>query len=154
MEGLLRQILIHGRAYRERKDEQEFWEFKRLFGKLLHTIEDWPAHSNLVSSMKCKNHYLTCYQVELIAHYRMGMSYDTVYPFVGRDALHRVNFNTIHGQKLVYPLVTGTFAGTDFFVSLLGEIQSKVGEVVSTKDKTIIFAAVKKIAHLSSHRGI
>jgi hypothetical protein len=56
----------------------------------------------------------------------LGYGYDQVYPFVGRNT--QVYFEAV--GRDVYPLVTGTFAGADVYVSILGEIQDKLGHLV------------------------
>ena len=74
-------------------------------GQLLHTLEDFSAHSN----------YIELCLIQLGHH--------QVFPHVG-DSCFIVD---PRGQQ-VRPLVTGTFGSSDFLFSLLGEAQDKISE--------------------------
>jgi Heterokaryon incompatibility protein Het-C len=54
------------------------------------------------------------------------MGHQTVFPHVGTQT-HLL----LHGKR-IWPLVTGTFGGTDFISSLLGEAEDKLSQVSVT----------------------
>ena len=54
------------------------------------------------------------------------MGYHDVFPHVGSNTQIQVQ------GKLIWPLVTGTFGGTDFIHSLLGEATDKISQVSLT----------------------
>lgn len=90
--------------------EEDLNEALRCLGQALHCMEDFPAHSNY-----CE-----------LALRELG--YRNVYPHCGTDT--EINLRGKH----VFPLVTGTFGGVDFFHSVLGEAndhftQAEVSEV-------------------------
>ncbi|KAI9094433.1 putative heterokaryon incompatibility protein HET-C [Phlyctochytrium arcticum] len=78
-------------------------EALRLLGQALHTVEDFPAHTNFV-------------ELALIE-----LGHTQVFPFVGEATAFRQN-----NGRPIYPIVTGTFGGTDFIHSLLGEATDHV----------------------------
>ncbi|GAA5987987.1 hypothetical protein JCM5350_007849 [Sporobolomyces pararoseus] len=94
---LIRQCIDLGRRARNGGSEADTYESYRLLGTFLHSLEDFSAHSNWC-------------ELSLI---RLG--YHQVFPHVG-DA---VKIQTPAGPAP--PLVTGTFGGSDFVHSLLGE---------------------------------
>ncbi|EGY15853.1 hypothetical protein VD0002_g1319 [Verticillium dahliae] len=90
--------------------EEDLCEALRCLGQALHTLEDFPAHSNY-----CE-----------LALRELG--YHGVFPHCGTDT--EINLR----GKRVYPLVTGTFGAVDFLHSVLGEAndhftQSEVDEM-------------------------
>ena len=94
----------------ERGSEANLAEALRCLGQGLHCLEDFGAHTNYTE----------------LALRELG--YSNVFAHTGTQT--EVN---LHG-KHVYPLVTGTFGGVDFFHSVLGEAtdhitQSEVDEV-------------------------
>jgi len=90
---------IHfGRVYTSGRDsgrEEDLCEALRCLGQALHTCEDFSAHSNYVE----------------LALREMG--YHSVFPHVGTST--EVN---VRGKR-IFPLVTGTFGGLDFVISVL-----------------------------------
>ncbi|KAL4784482.1 heterokaryon incompatibility protein Het-C-domain-containing protein [Aspergillus varians] len=92
-----------GRNYARSKNDEDLHEALRLLGTGLHCLEDYAAHSNYV-------------ELSLI---ELGES--EVFPHVGRDT--QVEIEGVSNP--VYPIVTGTFGGVDFFHSVLGEISDK-----------------------------
>ncbi|KAJ5341916.1 hypothetical protein N7541_011040 [Penicillium brevicompactum] len=91
-----------GRRYGESGNKDDLYEALRLLGTGLHCLEDYAAHSNYT-------------ELSLI---ELGET--EVFPHVGRDT--RVE---VEGVGEVYPIVTGTFGGVDFFHSVLGELSDK-----------------------------
>ncbi|KND02730.1 uncharacterized protein SPPG_01813 [Spizellomyces punctatus DAOM BR117] len=92
-------------AYRSGNEYEGF----RLLGTALHTLEDYPAHSNFV-------------ELALIE-----LGYDSVFPFVGEATAFRQGVDSRTGRnRPIYPIVTGTFGGADFVHSLLGEATDHV----------------------------
>lgn len=75
----------------------------RLLGTGLHCLEDYAAHSN----------YTELSLIELGER--------DVFPHVGRNT--KVQIRGVREE--VYPIVTGTFGGVDFFHSVLGEFSDK-----------------------------
>ena len=76
----------------------ELYESYRLLGQALHTLEDFPAHSNFC-------------ELALVS-----MGHGQVFTHVGDG----VRVQAPNGRH-VAPLVTGTFGSSDFIHSLLGE---------------------------------
>ncbi|KAJ5481000.1 hypothetical protein N7539_006894 [Penicillium diatomitis] len=92
-----------GRRYARSGNKEDLHEALRLLGTGLHCLEDYAAHSNYT-------------ELSLIELGERG-----VFPHVGRNTMVQ-----IHGaQEEVYPIVTGTFGGVDFFHSVLGEFSDK-----------------------------
>ncbi|KAJ3165520.1 hypothetical protein HDU88_004007 [Geranomyces variabilis] len=114
------------RAYRAGNETDAL----RLLGKVLHTLEDWPAHTNFVE----------------LALAELG--YRHVFPYIGELAAVKYSFvpmetgiwSTIKGHlppwipgikqpgcyRPIYPVTTGTFGGMDALHSLLGMIKDKI----------------------------
>jgi hypothetical protein len=92
-----------GRRYARSRNDDDLHEALRLLGTGLHCLEDYAAHSNYT-------------ELSLI---ELGES--TVFPHVGRNTKVRVD----GARNSVYPIVTGTFGGVDFFHSVLGELSDK-----------------------------
>lgn len=102
-------LYTHG-ASGQRGREEDLAEALRCLGQGLHCLEDFGAHTNYT---------------ELVLR---ELGYHDVFPHVGVEAGITLN------GKHVYPLVTGTFGGVDFFHSVLGEAndhitQSEIDEV-------------------------
>ncbi|KAE8387175.1 heterokaryon incompatibility protein Het-C-domain-containing protein [Aspergillus alliaceus] len=93
-----------GRQYTRSRNEEDLHEALRLLGTGLHCLEDYAAHSNYT-------------ELSLI---ELGES--NVFPHVGRNT--KVELHS--AQNDIYPIVTGTFGGVDFFHSVLGELSDKV----------------------------
>ncbi|KAF9525082.1 heterokaryon incompatibility protein Het-C-domain-containing protein [Crepidotus variabilis] len=90
---------IHlGRQQRAQGQKQDEYEAYRLLGQLLHTLEDFPAHSNFC-------------ELALVS-----MGHQQVFVHVGDN----VRIQAPNG-RWVAPIVTGTFGSDDFIHSLLGE---------------------------------
>lgn len=102
--NLIRQCIDLGRRARNGGSEADTYDSYRLLGTLLHSLEDFSAHSNWC-------------ELSLI---RLG--YHQVFAHVG-DA---VKIQTPAGPAP--PLVTGTFGGSDFVHSLLGEATDHLSE--------------------------
>ncbi|KAE8145373.1 heterokaryon incompatibility protein Het-C-domain-containing protein [Aspergillus avenaceus] len=106
--GLVRRVfsrsILLGRQYAMSQNEEDLHEALRLLGTGLHCLEDFAAHSNYI-------------ELSLI---EMGET--DVFPHVGRS----VEVKLADVQDHVYPVVTGTFGGVDFFHSVLGELSDKV----------------------------
>jgi len=104
-----------GRRARQSKSDPELWEAYRLLGTFLHTLEDFSAHSNYLE----------------LALKKLG--HDDVFCHVGRNAVVR----DPQGQMVPY-LVTGSFGGSDFIHSLLGESSDKISEAsLTTLDEKV-----------------
>ncbi|GIJ91592.1 hypothetical protein Asppvi_010560 [Aspergillus pseudoviridinutans] len=105
--GLVRRVFKRsielGRRYARSRNDDDLHEALRLLGTGLHCLEDYAAHSNYI-------------ELSLI---ELGES--TVFPHVGRNT--KVEVDGARGY--VYPIVTGTFGGVDFFHSVLGELSDK-----------------------------
>jgi len=102
-------LYTHGPSGQRGRDE-DLSEALRCLGQGLHCLEDFGAHTNYT---------------ELVLR---ELGYHNVFPHVGVQA--GITLNGSH----VFPLVTGTFGGVDFFHSVLGEAtdhitQSEVDEV-------------------------
>ncbi|KAJ5659080.1 Heterokaryon incompatibility Het-C [Penicillium longicatenatum] len=93
----------YGRRYARSGNKDDLYEALRLLGTGLHCLEDYAAHSN----------YTELSLIEL--------GENDVFPHVGRDTMLEVQ----GARDLVYPIVTGTFGGVDFFHSVLGEFTDK-----------------------------
>ncbi|KAL8278714.1 hypothetical protein RQP46_008783 [Phenoliferia psychrophenolica] len=100
----IQQCIAAGRRARANGNEKDLYECYRLLGTLLHTLEDFSAHSNWVE----------------LSLRRLG--YNDVFCHVG-DSCH---VQTPAGPAP--PLVTGTFGGSDFIHSLLGEASDHISE--------------------------
>jgi hypothetical protein len=95
---------IHlGRQHRQSGKKQDEYEAYRLLGTALHTLEDFPAHSNFC---------------ELVL---LSMGHSQVFVHVG----DQVRVQAPNG-RWVAPIVTGTFGSSDFIHSLLGEAGDKL----------------------------
>ncbi|KAJ7108550.1 heterokaryon incompatibility protein Het-C-domain-containing protein [Mycena epipterygia] len=109
---------IHlGRQHRSQGRKEDEYEAYRLLGQSLHTLEDFSAHSNFC-------------ELALVA-----MGHTEVFVHVG----DQVRIQAPNG-KWVAPLVTGTFGGSDFTHSLLGEAgdhlsQASVSDLNKELDK-------------------
>ncbi|KAG8858281.1 hypothetical protein FRB96_005412 [Tulasnella sp. 330] len=103
---LIEACISYGRRYRQTsKDQNDKFEAFRLLGSAMHTLEDFFAHSNFC-------------ELALISLGRWD-----VFPHVGE----RAKIRAPNGQS-VYPIVTGTFGGSDFIHSLLGEATDKISQ--------------------------
>jgi hypothetical protein len=89
-------LYTHGPSGQRGRDE-DLSEALRCLGQGLHCLEDFGAHTNYT---------------ELVLR---ELGYNNVFAHVGIQAGITLN------GKHVYPLVTGTFGGVDFFHSVLGE---------------------------------
>ncbi|KIY69310.1 Het-C-domain-containing protein [Cylindrobasidium torrendii FP15055 ss-10] len=101
----LERCIQHGRAYRQNGQKADLYESFRLLGTALHTLEDYSAHSNFC-------------EIALVS-----MGHEQVFTQVG----DQVRIQAPNG-KWVAPIVTGTFGGSDFMHSLLGEAGDKLSE--------------------------
>ncbi|KAJ5580138.1 uncharacterized protein N7459_006123 [Penicillium hispanicum] len=105
--SLIRRVLGRsiqmGRHYARSHRDDDLYEALRLLGTGLHCLEDYAAHSN----------YTELSLIEL--------GEEDVFPHVGRDTKIEVD----GARGYVYPVVTGTFGGVDFFHSVLGEFSDK-----------------------------
>ncbi|CDO70379.1 hypothetical protein BN946_scf184999.g19 [Trametes cinnabarina] len=100
---------IHlGRQARANGAKQDLYEAYRLLGQALHTLEDFPAHSNFC-------------ELALVS-----LGYTNVFVHVG----DQVRIQARNG-KWVAPLVTGTFGSSDFIHSLLGEATDHIVRIPS-----------------------
>lgn len=95
---LIEQCIDEGRRYRQGKNQENKFNSYRLLGSALHTLEDFFAHSNFC-------------ELTLIS-----IGGWNAFPHVGE----RTKIPAPNGHQ-VYPLVTGTFGGSDFIHSVLGE---------------------------------
>ncbi|KAK4705310.1 hypothetical protein P7C70_g893, partial [Phenoliferia sp. Uapishka_3] len=100
----INQCITAGRRARANGDEKDLYECYRLLGTLLHTLEDFSAHSNWVE----------------LSLRRLG--FKDVFCHVGDQCV----IQTPSGPAP--PLVTGTFGGSDFIHSLLGEATDHISE--------------------------
>lgn len=101
---------IHlGRQYRSTNNKADQCEAFRLLGQALHTLEDFPAHSNFC-------------ELALVSQ-----GHNQVFTHVGDSV--RVQ---APGGRRVAPLVTGTFGSSDFLHSLLGEATDHLSEASVT----------------------
>jgi hypothetical protein len=92
-----------GRRYARSRNDDDLHEALRLLGTGLHCLEDYAAHSNYT-------------ELSLIELGERG-----VFPHVGRNTKVQIR----GARNEVYPIVTGTFGGVDFFHSVLGEFSDK-----------------------------
>lgn len=100
---VLGQSIQLGRRYARSRNDDDLHEALRLLGTGLHCLEDYAAHSNYT-------------ELSLIELGERG-----VFPHVGRNT--KVQIRGVREE--VYPIVTGTFGGVDFFHSVLGEFSDK-----------------------------
>ncbi|EIN08362.1 Het-C-domain-containing protein [Punctularia strigosozonata HHB-11173 SS5] len=101
---------IHlGRQHRSQGRKEDEYEAYRLLGQALHTLEDFPAHSNFC-------------ELALVS-----LGHRDVFVHVG----DQVRLRAPNGQQ-VAPLVTGTFGGSDFIHSLLGEATDHISQASVT----------------------
>ncbi|ESK92001.1 heterokaryon incompatibility protein het-c [Moniliophthora roreri MCA 2997] len=105
----LEQCIHTGRMARSQGRKQDEYEAYRLLGQLLHTLEDYSAHSNFC-------------ELALI-----NMGFHDIFPHVG----DQVRIQAPNG-KWVAPIVTGTFGSSDFIHSLLGEAGDHLSEASVT----------------------
>ncbi|KIK67402.1 hypothetical protein GYMLUDRAFT_37517 [Collybiopsis luxurians FD-317 M1] len=101
---------IHlGRQHRAQNRKEDLYEAYRLLGQALHTLEDFPAHSNFT-------------ELTLVS-----LGHSEVFCHVGDQV-------RIHapGGRMVAPIVTGTFGGSDFMHSLLGEATDHLSQASVT----------------------
>ncbi|CAI7639014.1 unnamed protein product [Penicillium glandicola] len=105
--ALIRRVLGRsiqlGRRYGQSGNKDDLYEALRLLGTGLHCLEDYAAHSNYT-------------ELSLI---ELGET--DVFPHVG----HNTKLQVDGVDEEVYPIVTGTFGGVDFFHSVLGELSDK-----------------------------
>ncbi|KAJ5734787.1 hypothetical protein N7533_013190 [Penicillium manginii] len=87
-----------GRRYARSGNDEDFHEALRLLGTGLHCLEDYAAHSN----------YTELSLLEL-----------------GERDVFPTLVEIRGARNPVYPIVTGTFGGVDFFHSVLGELSDK-----------------------------
>ncbi|KAJ3775032.1 heterokaryon incompatibility protein Het-C-domain-containing protein [Lentinula raphanica] len=101
---------IHlGRQHRAQNRKEDLYEAYRLLGQAMHTLEDFPAHSNFC-------------ELALVS-----MGHHDVFTHVGDQV--RVHSP---GGKSVAPIVTGTFGSSDFIHSLLGEATDHLSQASVT----------------------
>jgi Heterokaryon incompatibility protein Het-C len=119
--GLVRRQLVRvielGRQARQTGDTNVLYEAYRLLGSSLHTLEDFTAHSNW-----CE-----------LALIKLG--HRQVFPHVGDN----VKVQSPGGS--CPPLVTGTFGGSDFIHSLLGEASDKLSSASISELQTKVTAS-------------
>ncbi|KAI5455097.1 hypothetical protein NCC49_002368 [Naganishia albida] len=102
---VLEACIHHGRQARNGGSKDDEYEAFRLLGQALHTLEDFTAHSNW-----CE---LTL----------QAMGHEQVFAHVGRN----VRIQAPNGRSVPI-LVTGTFGGSDFIHSLMGEAGDHLSE--------------------------
>ncbi|TBU22062.1 heterokaryon incompatibility protein HET-C [Dichomitus squalens] len=111
--GLVRRTLERciqiGRQGRTTNNKIDVYESYRLLGQALHTLEDFPAHSNFC-------------ELALVM-----MGHHDIFTHVGDQAKIQAP-----GGKWVAPLVTGTFGSSDFIHSLLGEATDHISQASVT----------------------
>ncbi|KAL5523319.1 hypothetical protein ACEPAF_1586 [Sanghuangporus sanghuang] len=105
----LEQCIHLGRQYRATNQKADLYESYRLLGQAMHTLEDFTAHSNFC-------------ELALVS-----MGHTHVFVHVG----DRVRIQAPNG-KYVAPLITGTFGGSDFVHSLLGEATDHISQASVT----------------------
>ncbi|TCD71957.1 hypothetical protein EIP91_000089 [Steccherinum ochraceum] len=110
----LERCIAMGRKQRAQGMKEDEYEAYRLLGQALHTLEDFPAHSNFC-------------ELALVS-----MGYKNVFVHVGDG----VRVKALNGQQ-VAPIVTGTFGSSDFIHSLLGEASDHISQasVVDLNDQ-------------------
>ncbi|RPD61288.1 Het-C-domain-containing protein [Lentinus tigrinus ALCF2SS1-6] len=101
----LERCIQHGRQARATGNKADTYESYRLLGQALHTLEDFPAHSNFC-------------ELALVM-----MGHQDIFVHVG----DQVRIQASNG-KWVAPLVTGTFGSSDFIHSLLGEATDHISQ--------------------------
>ncbi|KAI0819917.1 Het-C-domain-containing protein [Trametes gibbosa] len=117
-----------GRQARSNGTKQDLYEAYRLLGQALHTLEDFPAHSNF-----CELALAT-------------MGHSDVFLHVG----DQVRIQAQNG-KYVAPIVTGTFGSSDFIHSLLGEATDHISQAsVSDLNAALDKARAKSISESRS----
>jgi hypothetical protein len=94
-------VYCHGTG-NTRHQDADLYEALRCLGQGLHCLEDFGAHTNYTE----------------LALREMG--YHNVFTHTGSMTEMMVR------GKRIYPLVTGTFGGVDFLMSVLGEAQGKM----------------------------
>jgi hypothetical protein len=115
----------YGRLYThgpsgQRGNEEDLCEALRCLGQGLHCLEDYGAHTNYT---------------ELVLR---ELGYSNVFAHVGTNTA--INLN----GKRVFPLVTGTFGGVDFFHSVLGEATDHITSAeIDEMDTTLSDALTK-----------
>jgi len=120
----------HGRLHRSQGHKEDEYEAYRLLGQLLHTLEDFSAHSNFC-------------ELALVS-----MGHRDVFVQVGDG----VRIRAPNGH-MVAPLVTGTFGSSDFIHSLLGEATDHISEA-SVSDLNRSLDDARKKSASSGSRGI
>ncbi|KAF2833025.1 Het-C-domain-containing protein [Ophiobolus disseminans] len=122
---------IHfGRLYthgNNRGRDEDLSEALRCLGQGLHCLEDFGAHTNYT---------------ELVLR---ELGYHEVFAHVGTQAGITLN------GKHVFPLVTGTFGGVDFFHSVLGEATDHITQTEIDEVNTALVDAVS--SNTSANRG-
>lgn len=101
--NLLHRCIQLARQSKRNGNNADFYEALRLLGTATHCMEDYTAHSN----------YTELCLIE--------MGERNVFPHVGR----RTQIRLRGARQEVYPIVTGTFGGTDFLHSVMGELSDK-----------------------------
>ena len=104
----LKDLIKAGRDYLQAGSSQN--DYFITLGRVLHTVQDWYAHSNTV---------------EL---HLQQLGYRNVYAYVGNDT--KMIVPGLNNGKPVYPVVTGKFGTSDAIVSLIGELQDTLGESI------------------------
>lgn len=111
-------MYTHGPSGQRGRDE-DLAEALRCLGQGLHCLEDFGAHTNYT---------------ELVLR---EIGYHNVFPHVGTQTGITLN------GKHVYPLVTGTFGGVDFFHSVLGEATDHITSSEIDEVNTALIDAVQ-----------
>ncbi|KAF8649338.1 hypothetical protein AX16_005873 [Volvariella volvacea WC 439] len=106
---VLERCIQLGRQHRSSGQKADEYEALRLLGTALHTLEDYPAHSNFC-------------ELALIS-----MGHQQIFTHVG----DQVRIQAPNG-RWVAPIVTGTFGSDDFYHSLLGEATDHLSEASVT----------------------
>lgn len=105
--GLVRNLfgksIFLARQYQRSHNKADLYEALRLLGTGCHCLEDYSAHSNYTE----------------LALIELGER--DVFPHVGRRTMVQVE----GARHPLYPIVTGTFGGTDFLHSVMGEFSDK-----------------------------
>ncbi|KAJ1311238.1 hypothetical protein OPQ81_009738 [Rhizoctonia solani] len=127
---VLEQCIDLGRRARSSGRKEEEYESLRLLGTALHTLEDFPAHSNFC-------------ELALVS-----LGYNEVFVHMG----DQVRIQAPNG-RMVAPLVTGTFGGSDFIHSLLGEATDHISEA-SVSDLTKEFDKARSRSATQSQASI
>ncbi|CAE6433141.1 unnamed protein product [Rhizoctonia solani] len=127
---VLEQCIEMGRKARRSGRKEEDYESLRLLGTALHTLEDFPAHSNFC-------------ELALVS-----LGYKEVFVHMG----DQVRIQAPNG-RMVAPLVTGTFGGSDFIHSLLGEATDHISEA-SVSDLTKEFVKARSRSANQSQASI